>query len=154
MSPYPWLLFAHVLGAIVWIGGGLMLLLIGVRVRSSAGPTAAAEFARTLPYVALRALTPAIAVILVTGVVMVLTSAAWRFSQLWVLLALGLLVLAFAIGALYLSRTGSALLRAASEDVGDVASVTAVLDRWLLGYGVVLLLLVIVVWDMIFKPGA
>jgi uncharacterized membrane protein len=153
MSLYPWLLFLHILAAIVWIGGGLMLVLIAFRVRSSASPTMAAEFGRTLPYVALRGLTPAIAVLLLTGVSLVLTSRTWAFSQPWVLLALGLLVLAFLIGAIYLSRTGAALLRLAGEEGADVADGRVILNRWLLGYGVVLLILIVVVWDMIFKPG-
>jgi hypothetical protein len=27
------------------------------------------------------------------------------------------------------------------------------LDQWLLGYGVVLVVLLVAVWDMVFKPG-
>jgi uncharacterized membrane protein len=150
---YPWLLFLHVLSAMVWIGGGLILLLTGLRVRASADPRRAADFAGTLPYLALRSLAPAIVLLLLTGVGMVLSNAAWQFSQTWVLLALGLFVLAFAIGAVYLSRAGAALLRVAGGEAGDATSVTPFLNRWLLGYGAVLLILVVVVWDMIFKPG-
>jgi uncharacterized membrane protein len=31
MTLEPWLLFLHILGAITWIGGGVMLSLIGAR---------------------------------------------------------------------------------------------------------------------------
>jgi hypothetical protein len=30
---------------------------------------------------------------------------------------------------------------------------STLLDRWLVGYGTVLVVLLIAVWDMVFKPG-
>ena len=35
-----WLHFGHVLSAIVWVGGGLMLSIVGLRVRASGEPNA------------------------------------------------------------------------------------------------------------------
>jgi uncharacterized membrane protein len=147
-----WLLFVHVLSAMVWLGGGLTLMVAGLRVRSSSRQEAVAEFARTVPFVGLRILMPAVVVLLVTGVWQVLASSAWSFSQLWVRLALGLFILAFLVGAIYLSRVGIGLARATTDNrlAGEGA---ALLNRWLVGYVVVLGLLVVAVWDMIFKPG-
>ncbi len=147
-----WLLFVHVLSAMVWLGGGLTLMLAGFRARSSARPEAVAEFAGTVPFVGLRVLMPSVVVLLVTGIWQVLASSAWSFSQLWVRLALGLFILAFLVGAVYLSRVGIGLARATADN--RLASEgTALLNRWLVGYVVVLALLVVAVWDMIFKPG-
>ena len=147
-----WLLFVHVLSAMVWLGGGLTLMLAGFRARSSARPEAVAEFAGTVPFVGLRVLMPSVIVLLVTGIWQVLASSAWSFSQLWVRLALGLFILAFLVGAVYLSRVGIGLARATADN--RLASEgTALLNRWLVGYVVVLALLVVAVWDMIFKPG-
>ena len=53
-----WLLFVHVLSAMVWLGGGLTLMVAGFRARSSSRPEAVAEFARTVPFVGLRILMP------------------------------------------------------------------------------------------------
>ncbi len=145
-----WLHLLHVLGAMVWVGGGATLAVMGLRARSGADPYALGVFARTLAYVGLRILLPAVVVVLVTGVWMVLISSDFHFSQAWVRLALGLFALAFLVGAVYLSRVGIALERAAS--VPSPAAVAA-LDRWLVGYGVVLAVLVVAVWDMVFKPG-
>ena len=147
-----WLLFVHVLSAMVWLGGGLTLMLAGFRARSSARPEAVAEFAGTVPFVGLRVLMPSVVVLLVTGIWQVLASSAWSFSHLWVRLALGLFILAFLVGAVYLSRVGIGLARATADN--RLASEgTALLNRWLVGYVVVLALLVVAVWDMIFKPG-
>jgi hypothetical protein len=82
---------------------------------------------------------------------MVLVSAAWKFSQLWVLLALGFFALAFLIGAVYLSRVGIQLARMASSSQGTDGA--ALVGRWILGYGLVVATLLVAVWDMVFKPG-
>src|SRR5437667_4857731 len=99
-----WLLFVHVLSAMVWLGGGLTLMLAGFRARSSARPEAVAEFAGTVPFVGLRVLMPSVIVLLVAGIWQVLASSAWSFSQRWVGVALGLFILGFLVGAVYLSR--------------------------------------------------
>jgi uncharacterized membrane protein len=148
-----WIHFVHILGAIVWVGGGVMLLLIGARARSSNDPHAILEFARILGYVGLRALMPAVIVVLVTGVWMVLDSSAWHFSQLWVRLALTLFGLAFLIGAVFLSRIGIQMQRALDAGASGLADGETLVRRWMVGYGVVLVILVVAVWDMVFKPG-
>jgi len=40
----------HVLSAMVWVGGGLTLMLIAIRARSNSDPGAISDLARTLPY--------------------------------------------------------------------------------------------------------
>ena len=57
---------------------------------------------------------PAVILVLVFGIWMVLAFSAWRFTQRWILLALGAFVLAFVIGAVYLSRIALALDRLAA----------------------------------------
>jgi hypothetical protein len=102
-----WLHFGHVLSAIVWVGGGLMLSIVGLRVRASGDPNAIRQFAGTLSYAGIRVLLPAVVGTLGFGVWLVLENAAWDFGQLRVLLALGLFAVAFLIGAVYLSRIGT-----------------------------------------------
>ena len=151
MNLHSWLLFGHILGAMAWLGGGLVLALMGLRVRRSADGTSYREFAGTLGYVGPRVLMPGVVAVLVFGLWMVLESEAWDFSQAWIQIAIGLFAAAFVIGALYLGRVGIALGRAAAA--GDVPALRRLVDRWLTGYGVVLLILLVAVWDMVFKPG-
>jgi hypothetical protein len=148
-----WLHFGHVLSAIVWVGG-VMLSIVGLRVLASGDPNAIRQFAGTLSYAGIRVLLPAVVGTLALGIWLVLESAAWDFGQLWVLLALGLFAVAFLIGAVYLSRIGTSLQRLAVSDEPTAANEgSTLLDRWLLGYGMVLVVLLIAVWDMVFKPG-
>ena len=152
MSLDLWLHFLHVVSAMVWVGGGVILSLIAIRTRRSSDQRAMSEFARTLPYVGLRVLMPAVIILPVTGVWLVLADSEFSFSQLWVRLGLGLFALAFLLGAVYLSRVGIQLDREARRDPGGTSNLPQLLDRWLVGYGAVLVVLLIAVWDMVFKP--
>lgn len=148
-----WLHLVHVLSAMVWVGGGVTLSVMGLRARSSTEPGSVAAFARVLPYVGIRILMPSVVLVLITGILLVASDSEFHFSQAWVLLAFGLFALAFAIGGIYLSRVGIQLdrLGAAGPQAGTTA--VALVNRWLVGYAIVLLVLLIAVWDMVFKPG-
>jgi uncharacterized membrane protein len=148
----PWLHLAHILGAIVWVGGGLMLSVIGLRARRSGDIGIIRDFAQTLAYVGLRLFMPAVLVLLVTGVWLVL-SGGGNFGQLWVLLALGGFGLALVIAVGYLSGVVVELERVASQTDASVAVVGALFGRWIAGWAIVMLVLVFTVWDMVFKPG-
>ena len=152
MNLEPWLHFAHIAAAIVWLGGGVMLSLIGIRARQSGDLAVLREFARNLSYIGLRISTPAVIVVLLSGIGLVLLNSEFNFTQLWVLLALGGFILAFLIGGVYLSRSAIQLERAVRQNA-DLQTASQALSRWLVGYGVVLIVLVFVLWDMIFKPG-
>ena len=152
MTLEPWLHFAHITGAVIWVGGGLMLTVIGGRARRSGDVVLIREFARTLSYVGPRVLAPAVAVVLVSGIWLVVQQSR-DFTQLWVLLALGAFAAAFVIGAVYLSRSAILMERVAAEATANVQAARHALGRWMLGYSVVLAILVFALWDMIFKPG-
>ena len=63
------------------------------------------------------------------------------------------LAVAFLIGAVYLSRVGIQMERSAKAEIDDASMGARLLNRWLAGYGIVLAMLLIAVWDMVFKPG-
>ena len=152
MTLEPWLRFAHITGAVIWIGGGLMLTVIGGRARRSGDIVLIREFARTLSYVGPRVLAPAVVVVLASGIWLVVQQSR-DFSQLWILLALGAFAAAFVIGAVYLSRSAMMVERAAADTTGDTHAARDALGRWMLGYAAVLVILLFALWDMIFKPG-
>jgi uncharacterized membrane protein len=152
MDIEPWLHFFHIGGAIVWVGGGVMLSMVGARAQRGGNAIVIGDFAGTLSYVGLRVFTPAVVAVLVTGVWMVLIQSG-DFGQLWVVLALVAFAAAFLIGAVYLSRNALALDRAAKAPTPDPTALSEILGRWIVGYSVVLAILVFAVWDMVFKPG-
>jgi uncharacterized membrane protein len=148
-----WLHWIHIVGAVIWVGGGLMLSVVGARARQSEDPRTIGEFAQMLSYVGPRVLTPAVVAVVASGVWLVLASPGWSFTQLWVILALGAFVVAFLIGAVYLSRIALELERFATRADASLQAARDILGRWIVGYRVVLLILLFVLWDMVFKPG-
>lgn len=149
MNGYNVLLFLHVLAATAWLGGGAVLFMLALRARgSSAGLQ---TFATWLPFVGIRLLMPAVVLLPVTGIWMVLIDSEWSFEQEWVRVAIGLFVVAFAVGAVYLSSVGVAMARAAGTGSANLGTLV---NRWLAGYTAVLVVLLVVVADMVFKPGA
>src|SRR5262245_61747184 len=137
MTLEPRLHLAHVAGATVWVGGGLTLSLVGVRARRSGELVVLREFAQTLSYVGLRVFTPAVVVVLVSGVWLVLAGEG-SLTQPWVLLALAAFAAAFLVGAVYLSRSALQLERVVTQGRGqdaDLHAARVALGRWLTGYG-------------------
>ena len=152
MDLSPWLHFLHISGAIAWVGGGLMLSLVGLRAKASGDLAVIRNFAGTLSYVG-RVFISSVVVVVVTGVWMVLSEWSGDFTQPWVLLASGGFFLAFLIGAVFLSRAAIGLSRVANKPDATVSDAAYALQRWVTGYWVVLVVLAVTVWDMVFKPG-
>jgi len=148
---YDWLLIAHVLAAMVWVGGLVMLVAVGTRTRRSGDPDAIARFVRSLRVLGPAVLAPAALTLLAFGIWMVADSAAWNFGQSWVGVGLALLIASVLVGAVFLGRTGIAAERAV--EAGDHREAARQLGRWAWGIGVILLLLVAATWDMVVKPG-
>jgi uncharacterized membrane protein len=148
---YDWLLFLHVLAAMVWVGGGVMLAVLAARVVRDPDPGAVGRFTGSLRVLGPLVLAPATVAVLGLGMWLVVDSEAWDFGQLWVQLGLGLFVAAFLVGAVWQSRSALAATRAAGRE--DDAEARRQLRRWLAGYWLIVALLVVAVWDMTTKPG-
>jgi uncharacterized membrane protein len=152
MDLEPWLHFGHVLGAIGWVGGALVLGILASRARSSGEPQAVREFVKTLEYLGARLFFPAFFATLIFGVWLVLIEAGGDFLQVWVALGLVLFALAFLIGGFYQGRMGRQLRRMDDAAIAS-AEARAIVGRWMAGQWIVVAILIVAVWDMVFKPG-
>jgi uncharacterized membrane protein len=148
---YEWLLLLHIVAAMVWVGGGVLLAAIAVAILRGRDDDGMERFLRALPVLGPRVLAPATVAVLGLGVWLVLNSAAWSFDQFWVQLAVGLFAAAFVIGAAFQSR--SAVLAGRALDDGDRQAAFRHLARWSVVYVLIVALLLVAVWDMVFKPG-
>jgi uncharacterized membrane protein len=148
---HDWLLFLHIVAAMVWVGGGVLLGVLVTRVLHDEEPDAVARFVRGLRAIGPLVLAPATVAVVGFGVWLVLDSDAWGFGQFWIQLALALFAAAFLVGAVHQSRAAIKAERAVDD--GDHEEALQQLARWSWGYRVIVLLLVVAAWDMVFKPG-
>jgi uncharacterized membrane protein len=148
---YSWLLLVHILAAMTWLGGAVLLGGLVTGVLRDREPDAVTRFVAGLRFVGPRVLAPATVAVVGLGIWLVLNSAAWDFGQFWVQLALALFAAAFLIGAAHQSRAAIQAERAAAG--GEHGEALRQLARWSWGYRLIVVLLVAAAWDMVFKPG-
>jgi uncharacterized membrane protein len=121
-SLYDWLMFFHIVAAMVWVGGLVTLSLLATQALRGEQPDNVARFVRSLRLIG-PLFGPAMVLVLGLGIWMVIDSDAWTFGQGWVRLALGLFAAAFVVGALFQSR--AAILAQRAVDAGDQGEATA-----------------------------
>jgi hypothetical protein len=78
----------------------------------------------------------------------------WAFSQLWIVLSLALVGVSMVLGMGYFGPEGKRISRMAQERGGDDGNVRRRIGRllWVSRFDV--LILVVVLWAMVFKPGS
>lgn len=150
-SFYDWLLFLHVLAAMVWVGGLVGLSVLVTQVLRRGEHDAVARFIGNLRVIGPLTLAPATVAVVGFGIWLVLDSDVWDFGQTWIVLALALFAVAIVVGAVFQSRAAIGAQRAV--DAGDTVEASRLLRRWSWGMWLILVLLVVATWDMVFKPG-
>ncbi len=148
---YDWLKFVHVLAAMIWVGGLLAVGVLAIQVLRSRDRDAIARLVASLGVIGPLVFAPAMITVLGLGIWLVVDSDAWDFGQTWIWLALTLFAAAFLVGAIFQSRAAISAQRAATA--GDDSEAVRQLRRWAWGMLLILLLLVVVTWDMVIKPG-
>ena len=141
----------HVLAAIVWVGGGVMIQLLALRIVRANDPAQLAKFANDVEAVSLRAFIPASLVLLALGFVL-MDQGGWEY-KFWVVFALAGFGLSFLSGILILSPETGRIGKLIEERGGVDAEIGARIERILLYSRVELALIALIAMDMVIKPG-
>ena len=152
MSYFELLLLGHLLAAMAWVGGDLMIQMFYLRARH-AGPEAVARFARDVEWIGLRLLNPASFLVVVFGVLMVIDADFYDFSQFWIYAALAMFGVSFITGAGFLGPESGRIGKLADERGPADPEVQRRIARILLVSRIEFVLLVLIVVDMVLKPG-
>jgi uncharacterized membrane protein len=153
MTGYSWLVFVHILAAITWIGGAIMLNILNTRSIRSNNPARLATTAKETEWVGTRIIAPTTLVLLAMGITMVSVNEAWTIGQLWIILAQVLFGITFATGAFFLGPEAGRIARLVDERSVADPEVRRRLRRVVLIGRLDLITLIVVVWDMVVKPG-
>ena len=143
----------HVLAAVTWVGGSLTTNLLGTRIAGANDGPRMAAFSRDAAWVGNVVYLPASIVVLVFGVLAVLEGD-WSFGDPWVGIGLAGILVTALTGSLFFGpelKRIAALAESRGPDDAEVVQRTARLLR--LGR-VDLVVLLLVVVDMVLKPGS
>jgi len=152
-TTYNWLKSFHVLAAVVWVGGNVALQIVATRVNRSGNRTFAYEMTKQFEFIGTRIFTPASLLLLVLGIWMV-SIGPWNFGMLWIDLGIAMFLFSFVSGAFYLGPHLKKLKETADRDGLEAPSVDAIIRNIFLVSRIELVLLILIVFDMVLKPGA
>lgn len=152
-TTYTVLLTLHVVCAVLWVGGGITLHLMGRLAAKSDDRERMLSFSRDADLIGPRFYAPLSALLLLAGILLV-DKVGSDFSDTYISLALVGWIISFLIGVLYYPR-------AARRREAVVASEGVTADAFLAGYRqlmnvnvIEITILLLVVIDMTLKPGA
>jgi len=142
----------HVLFAIVWIGGALMIQLFSFRVLREDDAGRIGQFAADVEFIGMRTFVPSSLLLVVLGFVL-MHQGHWQW-HFWVVFALVVWALSFLSGALYLGPASGKIGKLIAERGTVDAEIKARIERLLFHSRVELVLIALVAMDMVLKPGA
>jgi uncharacterized membrane protein len=116
------LLFVHVAMAVAWVGGALMLLVLGYRYSQSGDQSRMAAFGTDIDWVAHRVFIPASLIAFVTGVWLVVDSDFYGFGDDWIVIGLLLYATTFLAGLLFLGPESGRVGKLAAEGSPEAPS--------------------------------
>jgi uncharacterized membrane protein len=149
---YEFLLTIHVLAAVIWVGGGLAMHILGRRVLKRGDTQEIFEFSKEINTVAMRLYAPTALILLIAGVLLV-NEAGYEFSQLWITLAFIGWAFSFVVGIGYYGPQDKKLQALVAADGPTATGVVENVRQALLVNSVEQLVLFLVVIDMTVKPG-
>ncbi|MDQ3695162.1 MAG: DUF2269 domain-containing protein [Chloroflexota bacterium] len=148
---YLLLKFLHIAAAIVWIGGTFTLAVLNARVGRTGDAAAIAALGRQSEFFGRVAIGPAMAVILIAGLVMV-AQGRISFGSVWIIWGLAGVLVSGAISGAGIGRAAAALAELRSNAGPDDPRVIALQGRLMTLNVINLIVLLSVVWAMVFKP--
>jgi len=154
MESYDWLLLGHILAAIAWVGGAITMQTVGARLVRAESPEAVAAFARTAEWIGPRLYMPASLAVLGFGIALVAASDAWSIGQLWIILALVGIAISAIGGAVFFGPQAKRIGEALRSEGAESERAQALIRRLFVVGRIDLVVLLLIVVDMVLKPGA
>jgi uncharacterized membrane protein len=149
MTWYSFLLFAHVAMAVIWIGGGLMMQLFGIRASMLGDRTRLANLGEDIAFIGPRLFVPASLLAFLTGILLVIDSDFYGFGDDWIVIGLVLYATTFLTGLLFLGPESGRVGKLTAEGSPEAGPRMA---RFIMLVRLDLVLLFLMLYDMTVKP--
>ena len=144
------LLVAHILAAVIWVGGSWALLALGAYLRSKDMPTRV-EYTRWTEWLGPRMFAPMSLIVIVAGPLLA-SDLELDFGQTWITLGFVGWTLSFLIGVGFYPREGKKREQLIEQNGIEHESVAASIGRVLTVAALDTLIITLVVIDMTLKP--
>ena len=151
MNSYELLLFVHIAGAIVWIGGGLLIQFFALRALRADDPRRTAQLAADVEWISTRVFIPASIVVVLAGVLLMFDGD-WPWGRTWIVLALILYAVTFAAGAGFFGPESGRIAKLIETHGPESPEAQARIRRILVLSRLDLILLFAIVYLMAVKP--
>jgi uncharacterized membrane protein len=152
VSYFEFLLFGHLLFVAAWVGTNLSLQLFALRARR-AGPERMIGLLSDVEWIGLRLLTPASLLVAIFGVLLVIEDPNFEFSQAWITLGLIAFFASALTGSLFLGPETGRIAKLAEGRGPDDPEVQSRIARVFLISRIELAILILIILDMVVKPG-
>ena len=143
----------HVIAAVVWIGGGALLTILGIAAERKRDPFELATIARQAAMVGERLFAPAGLVVLAMGIAMMINTD-WGWGKFWIVVGLLGYAATFITGVAVLSPMSKKVSALVAEKGADDPEATAQIQKILLVARIDVAVLLLVIIDMVTKPFA
>ena len=148
---YEFLLFLHITAAAVWVGGSVMLQVLYFRIRR-AEPRRMIDFFGDVASVGTRLFVPTSLLLVLLGFGLA-AEGDWNLGEFWLSFAIAVFLASFITGSAFLGPESGRISKLAEEKPPDDPEIGRRIGRILLVSRVELVLLILVILDMVIKPG-
>ena len=143
------------LAAVVWVGGDVMILIMGTRLLKENDLQREVAFVRDLGQIGQRILAPVSVVLIVFALALVAYAPQWNFTDLWNVLAIAGYLATFITGVFVLGPSaGKIEALIATGKAPEDPEVRSLIRRTMVTGRIDVAVLVLVVCDMVLKPGS
>jgi len=151
IETYSWLKSVHVLAAVMWVGGSVMLTLLGIMTIGLRDPVRLTQFTKQVAFLGGRYFPPLSIMVVGFGFWMV-QERHLGYDAAWLKIGIAGWIASFVIGAGYLGPHASKLAKLLDQRPPEDDEVQDLIKRILLVARIDAVILLVVVFDMTAKP--
>jgi uncharacterized membrane protein len=143
----------HVGFAVIWVGGGVLLTINGIRAQRETDPSKIVTVAQQAIFAGEKIFAPAGLVVFLMGIAM-MVNLSWGWSHFWIVFGLIAYATTFITGIAVLSPLAKKIAVSAETNGAEHPETIALIDRVLLIARIDVTVLLLVILDMVLKPFA
>lgn len=153
MSLYEFLVTVHVLMAVLWVGGGIMIQIFAFLTLREKDAERTVAFSRNTEWIGMRVFVPATILLLAAGI-WAASEGNWDFSDAWISIGFAGWIISFIAGMGFFGPESGRIAKVVAAQGAESPDAQRRIARLLALSRIELLILVVVVCAMVIKPGA